>query len=244
MVVMRCIILILGLLSVVELAVARGLDFSTKTNDFGVIEEMGGDVSCTFSFRNGSSSPVVIHNIRTSCGCTQPKYSTRPIGVGEESQIEVTFDPRYRPGIFLKDIYVYSTASKDPYVLQIKGQVTPRVLSMEERYPYTLGDGGRIGQLYLSVVGVTEGELSQSVVEYTNTSKRAIEVEFRPRTPRDEFVVFYNEGLAPDEKSVLEFGYFVESGVVDDEQLRDTVDIYVNGKRSDKTLYIKGVARK
>ncbi len=243
--ILLAICLLGGVVSTVCGAEAEDLIFSESSYDFGTIEELGGDVSHTFEFRNETSQPIVIYNVRTTCGCTTPEYLRRPIAAGESSQIKVSFDPRFRPGKFKKDIYIYSTASDVPFVLSIVGTVTPRELSIEERYPYTMGEGCRLGAMYITVQDVKPGELMQSVVEYYNGSKRAAEVEFRKRPSASPSLrTFYYEGLAVGENASLEVGYFFDKEHPlggEREFLRDTIDIYVNGKRSDKSLFIKGI---
>ncbi len=238
---MRYILLIICLLYTLPQTIAQGLEFETTNWNFANIEEMGGDVTCRFKFKNSSPSPVVIHSVKTSCGCTTPEYSRRPIAAGAESYIEVAFDPRYRPGKFMKDIYVYSTASAEPTVLTVEGYVNGRTLSVEERYPYTLGKGGRIGALYVTVAGIERGELVQSQVEYTNSSDFAMEVEFRARRKRDELKLFYDAPLAAGEQATVEVGYFYDHKLPNSRFINDTIDIYVNGSKSDKSLFIKGM---
>ncbi len=242
---MRSMMLICCLLSGVLGGVfgvrAASLEFRELSWDFGNIEELGGDVSHTFSFRNDSSSPVVISNVRTTCGCTTPEYVKKPIAAGDESTLTVTFDPRFRPGQFKKDIYVYSTLSSEPIVLSIVGRVAPRVLSIEERYPYKLLSGARLGQMYITVSYLSPGDMMQTSVEYYNESDDPIEVEFKARRESERLKLFYDNGVAARSGATLEVGYYIEADEAIGETLRDTVDIVVNGKATGKSIFIKGV---
>ncbi|MFR9611859.1 MAG: DUF1573 domain-containing protein [Rikenellaceae bacterium] len=238
---MKYILLIISFLTLVVGVTAKELEFAELTWDFGTIEEEGGSVTHTFEFENTTSIPVVIHNIRTSCGCTTPVYSRKPIGAGEKSTIEITFDPKFRPGTFKKDIYVYNTATEFPIILEITGTVTPRVLSLEERYPYTLGDRLRIGTLYTSFRAVPRGRLVQQSVEFKNTSKKGLDIEFRLRDPKSLLQLHYDRELKAGEGATLEVGYYLEEDSSMAGRLYDTIDIYVDGMRAEKMLYIKGL---
>lgn len=239
----RCILLIFCLLAMAGGVGAETLSSSVAEWDFGTIAEDGGQVSHTFELRNGGSEPVVVRYVRTTCGCTNTEFERRPIVAGGVGEITVMFDPRFRPGHFLKDIYIYSTASEDPTILKITGVVSPRVESVEERYPYTLGrDSVRISMLYVTVTPLLRGELTQSGVEYANVSSRPVDVEFRPRRDGGELSLFYDRGVAPGENVQLNVGYAVDPEGDVTTTRRDTVDIYVDGAFSGKSLFVKGVA--
>ena len=51
------------------------LRFDTTTWNFGNIQEVGGKVSHTFHFTNMHTSPVVIEEVISTCGCAIPVYS-------------------------------------------------------------------------------------------------------------------------------------------------------------------------
>ncbi|KGN72186.1 DUF1573 domain-containing protein [Porphyromonas sp. COT-239 OH1446] len=91
--------------------------------DFGMIKEANGKVSHTFTIKNTGSAPLVIVNITSSCGCTEPEYSREPIAPGKETKIKITFDPAGRPGPFVKNIAVYSNGRDGAFTLRIKGKV-------------------------------------------------------------------------------------------------------------------------
>lgn len=98
------------------------LTFDSETHDFGKIRERNGTVSHSFTFTNGSDTPVVITHVMTSCGCTTPEYPKRPILSGERGVLSVTFDPWKQPsGDFDKTIYVQT--NQGSFSLIIKGYI-------------------------------------------------------------------------------------------------------------------------
>ena len=129
-----------------------GLVFEPAVWDFGEIREADGPVSHTFTGENRSGKPLVILDVVTSCGCTVPRFSKQPILSGGKTEITVTYDPTNRPGVFSKELTVYSSDRKKIATLTVHGTVTPRPKSIEELYPIDAGGGlrrllARIGRL-------------------------------------------------------------------------------------------------
>jgi hypothetical protein len=97
------------------------IEFETTEHDYGTIPQ-GGDGTYEFVFRNTGKIPLVLNNVRSSCGCTVPEWPKKPIDKGEEGRIKVSYNTRIT-GTFSKSISVYCNASDKPYVLVIKGKV-------------------------------------------------------------------------------------------------------------------------
>lgn len=97
------------------------IEFKTTEHDFGVIPQ-GGDGTYEFIFRNTGKAPLILSNVRSSCGCTVPEWPRNPINKGEEASIKVSYNTRITGG-FSKSISVYSNAGEAPVVLIIKGKV-------------------------------------------------------------------------------------------------------------------------
>jgi hypothetical protein len=95
--------------------------FNETVHDFGTIPQ-GSDGSCEFIFKNTGEKPVVLTNVRSSCGCTVPEWPKQPIDKGIEAKIKVTYNTKI-VGSFSKKISVYNNGSVAPTVLTIKGSV-------------------------------------------------------------------------------------------------------------------------
>lgn len=91
------------------------------TYDFGVLEK-GDEQSCVFKFRNCSAEPVIIQNVRPSCGCTIPDYPEEAIQPGAMSEIKVVFTARTQ-GHFLRLIKVYFDKQPKAEKLYVEGEV-------------------------------------------------------------------------------------------------------------------------
>lgn len=91
------------------------------TYDFGDIAHKESVVH-EFEFRNQSSAPLTIDNVRTSCGCTVPDWSEAPILPDSTSTIRVEYDAR-DTGWFRKYIKVYFNSQRKAEKLYIEGYV-------------------------------------------------------------------------------------------------------------------------
>lgn len=76
-----------------------------------------------FKFTNTSTSPVIIKNAKSSCGCLVPTYPIDPILPGLSGQIEVRYDTQ-RIGVFTKTVTVSASGLPELYTLTVKGDVT------------------------------------------------------------------------------------------------------------------------
>lgn len=97
------------------------LAFAQKVVDLGEIPK-GIPATATYEFVNNSNKPVVITNVRTSCGCTDKKYPKEPIKPGEKSQVQATYNAATL-GTFQKTVTVTTNEGTTPTVLRIKGKV-------------------------------------------------------------------------------------------------------------------------
>ncbi len=97
------------------------ITFKTDVIDYGEIEK-GSDGVRVFEFTNTGDTPLIISDVKSSCGCTVPKKPDGAIGPGETSEIQVKYDTN-RLGPIRKTITVYSNASEPIYTLKIKGKI-------------------------------------------------------------------------------------------------------------------------
>lgn len=117
------LILFVGLLSLGALAqnkVAK-IEFKTDTIDYGIIEKGSNGVR-VFEFTNTGNAPLIITDVKSTCGCTIPKKPDGPIMPGETGKIEVKYDTN-RVNPIRKTITVTSNADTPTVALKIKGEV-------------------------------------------------------------------------------------------------------------------------
>jgi len=92
-----------------------------QVHDFGS-QKLYTRTEFEFKIKNDSSAVLVITNITTSCGCTTPTYSKRPVKSGKTAIVKVAYDSS-RIGAFDKTINVYTNFSSEPIELRIKGSM-------------------------------------------------------------------------------------------------------------------------
>jgi len=100
--------------------------FREYEHDFGKVEE-GEKVAYVFAFENKGTGNLVVKNAITSCGCTVPKYDTKPIPPGGSGNLEVVFDTYEKYGKQSKTISVRSNASKPVVILKITAEVVTNI---------------------------------------------------------------------------------------------------------------------
>ncbi len=93
--------------------------------DFGTVNE-GDKVSHTFKFSNTGTIPLLIADVRSTCGCTVPKWPKEAILPGEQNQISVVFDTAGKKDKQHKPITITSNTYPSKTVLSLDGFVTPK----------------------------------------------------------------------------------------------------------------------
>ncbi len=97
------------------------ISFKQETIDYGKIAK-GSDGVRVFEFTNTGNQPLIISDVKSSCGCTVPKKPEGPVAPGASSTIQVKYDTN-RVGPIRKTVTVYSNASESIKALKIKGEV-------------------------------------------------------------------------------------------------------------------------
>ncbi|MFX0557322.1 DUF1573 domain-containing protein [Maribacter sp. CXY002] len=117
------LILFVGLLGLSATAqdTAAKIEFKSETVDYGEIAK-GSDGIRVFEFTNTGNAPLIISDVKSSCGCTIPKKPEDPIMPGKTGEIQVKYDTN-RVGPIRKAITVTSNADTPTKILKIKGEV-------------------------------------------------------------------------------------------------------------------------
>lgn len=98
------------------------ITFNTMVHDFGVITE-GEKVAYVFTYTNTGQGSLVINSATTSCGCTVPQFSRKPLAPGQKGTMEVVFSSAGFGGIQTKTVTVQSNAKTPVVVLAVKADV-------------------------------------------------------------------------------------------------------------------------
>ncbi|MEO1628783.1 MAG: DUF1573 domain-containing protein [Bacteroidota bacterium] len=98
------------------------VQFEEMVHRYETIKQ-GETVKHQFRFKNTGKTPLVIKNVKASCGCTQPSYPFIPIEAGEEGYIGVVFDTKGKLGKQKPVITVETNADPSTYKLYLEGYV-------------------------------------------------------------------------------------------------------------------------
>lgn len=82
------------------------------SHDFGDINQ-GDVVEQVFKFTNTGNQPLIISEIKTTCGCTTPVFPKNPIMPGASGEIKVGFNSAGKANKQTKVLPIISNASND-----------------------------------------------------------------------------------------------------------------------------------
>lgn len=220
----------------------ESLVFTPDAWDFGTIREEQGRVSHTFTGENRSDRPLVILDVVTSCGCTVPEFSRKPILPGEKTQITITFDPANRPGVFSKELGIYSSERRKVASLTVRGTVTPRPRSIEELYPFDASGGVRLTSTMAAFAYIYKGQRMQSTIGAVNTSDRKVRLYLRPQQQSGQLSITYPHELGPGERVEINLAYLIPDDAPRYGTLRDVLQVEIDGSGNGTLLMAHGIA--
>ncbi|MFO7826986.1 MAG: DUF1573 domain-containing protein [Bacteroidales bacterium] len=204
------------------------ISFEKDIHDFGKIKEDGGAVEYSFTFTNTGSEPLVITNVRTTCGCTSPTWTQKPVMPGEKGFVKAAFDPRNRPGNFNKSIIITTNSiNNGRAILRITGEVLPREKTIEDYYPKKIGEL-RLQSNHFPFTTIYSNQVKRDTLKIYNDSDQPMTISFQQVPDYLKLNVSPNE-LKPGEK-----GYIV--GNYDGKKVNDwgfvtaRVHVVVNGQ--------------
>ena len=78
-----------------------------------------------FNFKNSGTTPLIIYNVLTTCGCTAPEWPKETIPPKEKSVVKVIFDSTSKIGRQNKVITIRSNSKSGDARLRISAMVLP-----------------------------------------------------------------------------------------------------------------------
>ena len=95
--------------------------FNEEKHDFGKIPQ-GTPVTTVFEFTNIGKEPLILTDVKPTCGCTIADYTKTPVKSGEKGLIKITYNAA-AAAPFNKTIVVTSNAKTPTKYLNIVGEV-------------------------------------------------------------------------------------------------------------------------
>lgn len=206
------------------------LVFDSYEWNTGVIRELDGTISHTFTFTNNATTPLSIERVKVDCGCTAPKYDNKPIQPGKQGTIAISFNPEKYSGTFRKLVTIYSDEGRNRNVITITGSVIGRPRAIEDDYPFELGGGIRAAELHKAFGYVENGTTKSMVVQIiNNTPTTALISVIPPIASTPGFVVSAPASLTAGEKSDVTLTYDLTKRDAVYGMLADRFFLSVNG---------------
>lgn len=100
-------------------------EFETMEHDFGTIKE-GEPAEFIYHFKNTGEAPLIISEVRPSCGCTAPDYSKTPVNAGESGFVKVVFDSNGKKDLVTKTVTVVANTEPKQTTLKFKANILPK----------------------------------------------------------------------------------------------------------------------
>lgn len=98
------------------------VEFDEENHNFGKITE-GTVAEHVFKFKNTGSNPLVVKNVKPSCGCTASEWTKEPVAPGGEGFIKIGFDSNGKVGNQNKSVTVELNISERVKTLTFQGEV-------------------------------------------------------------------------------------------------------------------------
>ncbi|TWP27329.1 DUF1573 domain-containing protein [Apibacter muscae] len=98
------------------------VNYNNNIVEYGNIEK-GSEGKRILKIENTGDKPLIISNIKTSCGCTVPSWTTTPIAPGKKGEIVVTYNTSI-VGNFNKTMVISSNDVENPVLnVTVQGKV-------------------------------------------------------------------------------------------------------------------------
>lgn len=182
------------------------VSFQHTSHDFGTIKEEAGQVAYEFVFVNTGQSPLIISDVRPSCGCTTPSWSKEPIAPGDTGTIVAQYNPMNRPGTFRKSITVTSNAETSNTILYIQGIVQPKPKTPVDDFPTQMGSL-RVKYRSLNMGKILTKEPTVKSFEVFNDSEETLIFSATPITPDYISVAVEPKELLPQQRGSINLTY-------------------------------------
>jgi hypothetical protein len=181
------------------------ISFVKMEHDYGKIKEADGKASYRFEFTNTGKAPLVITDVKASCGCTSNEWTKEPVMPNKKGFVSAVYDPKDRPGKFSKTVTVSSNAQNSPVVLTIMGDVVQREKTVEDLYPQKMGDL-RLKTNHVAFQRIPNTQKRTDTLEVINTGAKPVAVTFL-KVPAHLVVTCTPETVKPNGKAKIMVTY-------------------------------------
>lgn len=100
------------------------IKFDEPRHDFGTLTS-GDKAKHKYEFTNTGDEPLVISNVKASCGCTAPSYSKEPVAPGERGFIDVVYSASGK-GSVSKNVTITANTEPAKTMIYLKANVVKK----------------------------------------------------------------------------------------------------------------------
>lgn len=191
-----------------EMAFDKTVDGITF-HDYGSIVH-GANGKVDFNFTNKSNKPLVITDVKSSCGCTVPSWTKEPVEPGKTGTIKIEYNTQL-PGVFNKTVVVYSNANNSPVRIEVRGKVNSQASDLKPGKP---GNATAKDQRL-----IIEGEQDQSVPQDSASKARAaIMADAKKAAQQEAFKKLYEKPADTSKAADKKTGAAVQQSTVKPEK--------------------------
>lgn len=102
----------------------HGIKLDAQHFDLGTVYLNDAVKHIDVGFTNTGRQDLVISDVKTDCDCTTATFSPEPVSSGDKGEIHIQVDlTKFFPQEIQKRVAVYSNATKEPMMIDIKGIV-------------------------------------------------------------------------------------------------------------------------
>ena len=216
-------------------AAAQGvMQFERPAHDFGTLTE-GDAATHAFVFVNAGTDTLRVREVETTCGCTVPTFSSRPLAPGDSGRVEVAYQTIGRVGEIDRVVRVLAVGA-EPVLLRLQGTVEPDRIAGGTRQGNLRFDRDRrdlggvlAGQATrLTVRLVTDGDAPVKLLGLTATPESGVETTFVPRIAFPGKVLSFDVVL---DTAALPSPFEVTLALDTDDPLQPQKTLHLTGRR-------------
>lgn len=217
------------------------LQFGRTEWNFGSIREESGPVAHSFEATNRGEHPEVILDVSSSCGCTKPEFTRRPVRPGETTTVTVRFNPAGQSGTIDRTLVVYGSGNQVIERLRITGRVEPRARTIEERFPIAASDGIRLSNNFLPFETLPHGRETGADIGIANEADSPRRIRFVGEQTSGLLAIEAPEVLQPGEEATVRVVYRVPEKYGRYGTVNDRYALEVEGRRQSVRIATRGI---
>ena len=198
-------------------------DFEKTSHNFGKINEVDGPVSYTFNFINTGKQPLVILDIETSCACTDPEWTKKPIPPGGKGIVKAIFDPKNKPGVAIKTLTIKSNTGSNK-VLKFSVEVIPAPRTLKVIYPIKKGSL-RFSYNQFPLTRIVKGATKDRTFRYANLTNEPLSLKLKD-SPSNITATITPEKIEPNKEGQINISVSVDSNA-DAKYMSDKITLII-----------------